>query len=47
MVETIQARNITLLDLADKFALQLVEDEQFFGDWGNDFPELTEFEKQF
>jgi len=47
MVETIQARNITLLDLADKFGLQLVGDEQFFGDWGNDLPELTEFEKQF
>lgn len=47
MVETIQARNITLLDLVDKFNLQLVEDEQFFGDWGDDLPELTEFEKQF
>jgi hypothetical protein len=47
MVETIQARNITLLDLVDKFGLQLVEDEQFFGDWGDDFPEITEFEKQF
>lgn len=47
MVETIQARNITLLDLADKFNLQLVEDEQFFGDWGDDLPELSEFEKQF
>ena len=47
MVETIQARNITLLDLADKFGLQLVEDEQFFGDWGNELPEIPEFEKQF
>jgi hypothetical protein len=47
MLETIQARNIILLDLAEKFNLQLVEDEQFFRDWGNELPELTEFEKQF
>jgi hypothetical protein len=46
MVETIQSKNITLLDLAEKFGLQLVEDNQFFGDWGNDLPELTGFEKQ-
>lgn len=36
-----------MLDLADKFNLQLVEDEQFFGDWGDDLPELSEFEQQF
>lgn len=47
MVETIQAKNITLLDLAEKFGLKLVEEEQFFGDWGDDIPELTEFEKHF
>ena len=47
MVETIQAKNITLLDLAEKFGLKLVEDEQFFGDWGDELPELTEFEKHF
>ncbi|HAA31013.1 MAG TPA: restriction endonuclease subunit R [Cyanobacteria bacterium UBA8553] len=47
MVETIQAQNINLLDLSDKFGLQLVEDEQFFRDWGDELPEITEFEKQF
>lgn len=46
MVETIQARNITLLELVEKFGLQLVEDEDFFKEWREELPELSEFEKQ-
>lgn len=47
MVETIQARTITLSDLEDKFNLQFIEEQQFFRDWGDDLPQITEFEQQF
>jgi hypothetical protein len=46
MVQTLPAREITLLDLTSKFGLQLVEDEQFFREWQDDLPEITEEEKQ-
>jgi hypothetical protein len=46
MVQTIQATNINLYDLERKFGLQLVEDEQFFREWVDDLPQLTDLEKQ-
>jgi hypothetical protein len=46
MVQTLAAREITLHELTDKFGLQLVEDEQFFREWQDDLPEITEEEKQ-
>lgn len=46
MVQTLPAREITLLDLTKKFGLQFVEDEQFFREWQDDLPEITEVEKQ-
>lgn len=33
MVQTIQARNTTLLELEDNFGLQIAEDDQFFREW--------------
>ncbi|MEH2182835.1 restriction endonuclease subunit R [Nostoc sp.] len=46
MVQTIQAKEITLLDLENSFGLQLVEDEQFFREWQDKLPEITDTEKQ-
>ncbi|KAF3887721.1 MULTISPECIES: hypothetical protein [Nostocales] len=46
MLQTIQARNVTLHDLTTKFRLQLVKDEQLFREWQDNLPEITELEKQ-
>jgi hypothetical protein len=46
MVETIQAKNIELHDLIEKFGLQRNNDPQFFREWQDDLPELTDLEKQ-
>jgi len=46
MVQIIQATNINLYELERKFGLQLTEDEQFFREWVDDLPKLTELEKQ-
>jgi len=46
MVQTIQARNITLYDLETTFGIQLVEDENFFREWQDNLPEITDTEKQ-
>jgi hypothetical protein len=42
---TVQARNINLLDLENEFDLQLVTDAQFFREWQDHLPDLTEDEK--
>ncbi|MEQ8962472.1 MAG: restriction endonuclease subunit R [Coleofasciculus sp. C2-GNP5-27] len=46
MVQTIQAENITLRELITLYGLQLVEDDQFFREWQDSRPELTNQEKQ-
>lgn len=46
MVQILQAKAVTLHELSELFGLQLVEDEQFFHEWQDSFPELTEEEKQ-
>lgn len=46
MVQTIQAKDISLSELRRIFNLQRVEDEQFFREWQDDLPEITEMEKQ-
>lgn len=46
MVQIIQAKEITLLDLENRFGLQLVEDDQFFREWQDNLPEITNTEKQ-
>ncbi len=45
MLQIIQARNVSLLDLETKFGLQLVEDEQFFREWQDNLLEITALEK--
>lgn len=46
MVQTIQAENITLRELITLYGLQFVEDDQFFREWQDSRPELTNQEKQ-
>jgi hypothetical protein len=46
MVQTLQAKNITLGELSDRFGLALTEDQEFFQEWQNDLPEVTVEERQ-
>lgn len=46
MVQTIQAKDIDLRYLITHFGIQLIEDEQFFREWQEDLPEITDFDKQ-
>jgi len=46
MVETIQAQNVELYQLKTKFGLQRTDDEQFFREWREGLPQLSDGEKQ-
>lgn len=46
MLQTIAAREITLYELETNFGIQLVEDDQFFREWQDNLPEITDVEKQ-
>lgn len=46
MLQTIQAKDITLLELETLFGLQLIRDKQFFREWQDNLPEVTEIQKQ-
>jgi hypothetical protein len=46
MAQVIQASELTLHDVEEKFLLQQVEDEQFFGEWQEKLPELTADQKE-
>lgn len=46
MVQTIQAQNLILHDVKEKFGLKLAEDKQFFREWLDDLPELTDSEER-
>jgi hypothetical protein len=41
----LQARNVTLRDLQEKFNLQRTEDDRFFREWQDNLPELSDAEK--
>jgi hypothetical protein len=47
MIQVIQAQNVTLAYLKKKFALSKSEDEQFFTEWFDYMPEISELEKQY
>ncbi|MEG3973617.1 MULTISPECIES: hypothetical protein [Microcoleaceae] len=47
MTQSIQAKALTLGDVQTKFNLQLSEDEQFFREWIDDSPEITDAEKRY
>ncbi len=44
MVQTIQALDISLYELEEKFGLQLVTNADFFTEWTNDLPSLNDAE---
>lgn len=46
MVQTIQAKDLTLYDVEKKFGLTATNDIQFFREWLDDLPRLTDLEKQ-
>ncbi len=46
MVQVIQGKDITLAQLIDEFGLQRADNEQFFSEWQQDLPELSDLEKQ-
>jgi hypothetical protein len=45
MVQVIQAKDIDLRYLIDNFGIQLVFDDQFFREWQDDLPQLTDLDK--
>jgi hypothetical protein len=46
MAQTIQAINVAINDLEAQFKIEWVEDDQFFREWQDDLPEITDAEKQ-
>ena len=46
MTQTIQGKDIDLRYLIDNFGIQLVLDDQFFREWQENLPELTDLDKQ-
>jgi hypothetical protein len=46
MTQTIQAKDIDLRYLIDNFGIQLVLDDQFFREWQENLPEITNLDKQ-
>ncbi|MEA5592792.1 type I restriction endonuclease [Rivularia sp. UHCC 0363] len=46
MMQIIQARDISIYELEEKFGLRLSTDTDFFTEWTNNLPSLTDIEKQ-
>ena len=46
MVQLIQAQDITLEQLTEFFGLTITYNPQFFTEWSDNLPELTDFEQQ-
>ena len=46
MVQTIQARDTSIYELEEKFGLQLSTETDFFTEWTDNLPSLTDLEKQ-
>ena len=46
MIQVIQAQNITLEQLIELYSLTITYDDQFFPEWSNNLPEITDLEKQ-
>ncbi|MBN3897727.1 MAG: restriction endonuclease subunit R [Nostoc sp. NOS(2021)] len=47
MMQVIQAQNVTLAYLKENFSLHKSEEEQFFTEWFDYIPEISELEKQY
>ena len=46
MVQTIQAKDLSLHDVKEKFGLQQAEDEQFFREWRHELPEISDLDQE-
>jgi len=46
MIQSLQAKEINLRYLIDHFGLQFVQEEQFFREWQENLPEITDIQKQ-
>ncbi|NET54975.1 MAG: hypothetical protein F6K47_01840 [Symploca sp. SIO2E6] len=46
MLKTINARDVTLQELETAFHLQLTEDEEFFPEWRENLPAITDWQRQ-
>lgn len=46
MIQTIQSQEVSLRYLIDNFGLQLVRNEDFFREWQDDLPEISDGEKE-
>ncbi|MDY6786018.1 MAG: restriction endonuclease subunit R [Cyanobacteriota bacterium] len=46
MVQTLRAKEMDLRYLIDTFGLQFIRDEQFFREWQENLPQLTDLQKQ-
>ncbi|MBW4631278.1 MAG: hypothetical protein KME30_05060 [Iphinoe sp. HA4291-MV1] len=46
MIQTIQARDISLEELQEHFGLQLTTNPEFFPEWQENLPALTDEEKR-
>ncbi len=46
MVEVIPAQKLNIIDVESKFGLTQTEDEQFFPEWNENLPDITDLEKQ-
>jgi hypothetical protein len=47
MMQTIQAKTVTLRDLIDRFGLQLVRDAEFFPEWQVHLPDVDPLNQEF
>lgn len=47
MVQVIQSQNINIVYLEEKFGLRLTDSDQFFTEWLNNLPEITDLAKQY
>lgn len=45
-MQTIQARDVSIYELEEKFCLQVSTDTDFFTEWTDNLPSLTDIEKQ-
>ncbi|AUT03760.1 restriction endonuclease subunit R [Nostoc sp. CENA543] len=46
MVQVVQGKDITLAQLIDEFGLELAQDKEFFLEWQQDLPDLSDSEKE-
>lgn len=46
MVQVIQVQKLNIIDLEQKFSLKLADENQFFTEWFDALPEITDIEKQ-